>query len=608
MRMRQWIMMMFAFALGLSPSGAMAHGQAAADSEPLIGLWAYQHDYAAAARGPLVLRRSGGRWRAAIGGAEASAAAGSGEDIRLAFGDRGGFRGRLADDGRTISGFWLQPANGTGSFNQPFATPVSLRREGTDTWRGTAFPLDESFTLYLSVFRDAQGALTAAFRNPERNSNGGASRFEVSREGDAVRFVVRFEGGEIAHQATLLRDPDRIRIAWPDLGRTIELTRRDPAHARSFFPRPPGSPPYVYRRPPETGDGWRTGSAGDQGIDEAALAGAVQTIIDSDPTARPATLMHSMLVAHRGRLVLEEYFFGHDRDTPHDTRSAGKTFSSVMLGAAMMEGAPVSPETRIYSLLAARGPFANPDPRKDRITLSHLMTHSAGFACNDYDEASPGYEDRMSNQTAQPDWWKYTLDLPMAFDPGVRYAYCSANINLVGAALTIATRTWLPEYFARTVAEPLQFGRWHWNLMPTGEGYIGGGAHLRPRDLLKIGQAYLDGGVWNGRRIVPADWVTASTAPRIEITPATTGYSEEEFGNNYGGGADALAWHMSPLTVGGRTVAGYAATGNGGQVLLVIPEYDLTVVFTGGNYGQGGVWGRWGQQIVGDRIIPAIRR
>ena len=212
----------------------------------------------------------------------------------------------------------------------------------------------------------------------------------------------------------------------------------------------------------------------------------------------------------------------------------------------------------------------------------------------------------MTGQTGQPNWWKYTLDLETAFDPGSRYAYCSANINLVGGAPTVATRTWLPEYFERTVAEPLQFGRWHWNLMPTGEGYIGG-AQPRPRDLLKIGQAYLDGGTWNGRRIVTADWVRNSTAPRMAISPATTGYSEEEFGN-YGGGADALAWHMSPVTVSGRTVPGYAASGNGGQVLLVIPEYELAVVFTGGNYRQGGVWGRWAQQIVGDQIIPAIRR
>jgi CubicO group peptidase (beta-lactamase class C family) len=406
----------------------------------------------------------------------------------------------------------------------------------------------------------------------------------------------------------LLHAPERLRIRWDNPGREIELSRIEPAGAASFFPRPPGASAYVYRAPPATGDGWRTAPARVLGVDEAALARIVGDIGASDPTARPPTLIHSLLVAYRGRLVLEEYFFGYGRDTPHDTRSAGKTFSSVMLGAAMMRGVAISPDTRIYPLLAAMGPFANPDPRKQRITLAQLMTHSAGLACNDNDEASPGNEDRMQSQRGEPDWWKYTLDLPMAFDPGVRYAYCSANMNLVGGALTAATRTWLPEYFERTVARPLQFGRWHWNLMANGEGYLGGGAFLRPRDLLKIGQAYLNGGVWNGRRIVPAAWVTASTTPRIEISPETTGYSAEEFGNYYGHGWDGLAWHLGALNVGGREVPTYAAGGNGGQVLLVVPAYDLVIVFTGGNYGQGGVWGRWGQTIVGDRIIPALGR
>jgi CubicO group peptidase (beta-lactamase class C family) len=591
------------------PAGTQPPGPAAADA--LIGLWAYQADFGPALRGPLTIRRSARGWRAAIGGLEAPAIV-TGNTIRIGFGTRAGFRGRL--NGRTISGFWLQPSGATadrrdpGGSGQSFATPVELRRGPDNAWHGTVAPLDDRFTLYLGIFRDGDGALTGAFRNPELNSNGGASRFLVTRDGDAVRFNLRYEGGEIDHRATLLHTPERLRIRWADLGREIELTRIDPARAASFFPRLPGAPAYAYRTPPMTGDGWRTAPARALGIDEAALAAVVRDIAASDPTARPPTLIHSMLVAYRGRLVLEEYFFGYGRDTPHDTRSAGKTFSSVMLGAAMLRGTAISPDTRIYPLLAAMGPFANPDPRKERITLAQLMTHSAGLACNDNDEASPGNEDRMQRQRAQPDWWKYTLDLPMAHDPGVRYAYCSANINLVGGALTAATGIWLPEYFERTVAGPLQFGRWHWNLMANGDGYLGGGAFLRPRDLLKVGQAYLDGGVWNGRRIVAARWVAESTAPRIEISPATTGYSAEEFGNYYGQGRDALAWHLGTLDVGGREVGTYAAGGNGGQVLLVVPAYDLVVVFTGGNYGQGGVWGRWGQNIVAGRIIPALPR
>lgn len=596
--------------LWLATAGAPLPAQPAG-GDALIGLWAARLDYGPALRGELILSRRGGNWTARIMDRRHDFAA-ERNVIRFTLPDgSGGFRGRLSDDRRRIDGFWLQPSGGNedrpdpGASGQAFATPLTLTRAGDD-WRGAVVPLDDRFTLYLKIFRQ-DDRLVGAFRNPEMNWNGGASQFTLTRTGDALRFHVSYDGGEISHDAVLLRGPERIRIAWPELGRDVELVRRSPIEAAGFFPRPPGEPPYAYRRPEETGDGWRTAPAGETGLDEAALTRMIQDIIDSDPAARPPMLIHSMLVAHRGRLVLEEYFFGHDRDTPHDTRSAGKTFSSVMLGAAMMEGVPISPETRIYTLLAGRGPFANPDPRKERISLADLMTHSAGLACNDNDDASPGNENSMQSQDAQPDWWKHTLDLPMAFDPGVRYAYCSANINLAGAALTTATRTWLPEYFERTVARPLQFGRWHWNLMPTGEGYLGGGAWLRPRDLLKVGQAFLDGGVWNGRRIVPADWVASSTAPRMEISPATTGYSEEEFGNYYGRGADALAWHLAALTVGGREVRGYAATGNGGQVLLVIPEYRLAVVFTGGNYRQGGVWGRWGQNFVGDRIIPAIR-
>ena len=235
------------------------------------------------------------------------------------------------------------------------------------------------------------------------------------------------------------------------------------------------------------------------------------------------------------------------------------------------------------------------------------MTHTSGLDCNDYDDASPGNEDALQKQTNVPEWWKYTLDLPMAHDPGERYAYCSANINLVGAALTEATDTWLPRFFDRAVARPLNFGRYHWNLTPTDDGYLGGGAWLLPRDLLKVGQAYLDGGVWRGRRIVGKDWVALSTAPRVHISPKTTGLSEEEFGNSYGEGDDAYAWHLGQMKVGERVYRTYEASGNGGQVLIVAPKLDLVVVFTGGNLLQGGIWSRWRDEIIGAHIVSSIK-
>lgn len=602
-------------ALALLAAPAQARAQASPNVE---GIWAAEIPRGRVLRGTLTLQRDGSSWRATLGDASQRFDA-RGERIEFSFpGNRGAFRGAVSDGGRVISGYWVKPSTATDEnpdqpgAMQSFATPLTLAREAADRWRGEVAPLQHRFTLYLRIFRREDGVLVAAFRNPELNSIGGASHFRVTQDGNAVRFRARYDESapEFGPDATFVAAPDRLRVYWEDVGQTLELVRRTPVEVPDFFPRPPGAAPYVYARPPQTGDGWRTARASATGIDEAALTRVVRGIAASDPSAPRPSLIHSILVAHRGRLVLEEYFFGFDRDTPHDTRSAGKTFSSVMLGAAMRQGLDIAPETRIYPLLAGMGPFANPDPRKDEITLAHLMTHTSGLACDDNAEnpVSPGNEDLMQRQRAQLNWWKYTLDLPMAHDPGVRYAYCSANTNLMGAALTTATHTWLPEYFDRSVARPLQFGAYHWNLMPTGEGYLGGGSWLRPRDLLKVGQAYLDGGLWRGRRIVDAAWIAQSTAPRVRISPETTGIAPEDFGNYYGEADDALAWHLTEVRSGDVVHHAYSATGNGGQVLLVIPDVQMVVVFTGGNYRQGGIWGRWGNEIVGAQIIPAIAR
>jgi CubicO group peptidase (beta-lactamase class C family) len=589
--------------------------------DPLLGVWVSETTSGQALHGQITIAREGSSWRANLSNAESTFQL-TGESVSFALpGNSGQFRGVLTENGRAITGFWLQPA--TAGFGQQFASPLVLQLVKRNVWRGMVRPLEDRFTLYLRILRGLDGSLMGAFRNPEQNSRGGAPQFSVSRAGDTVLFTTPTANASAITSvkssapivsanapltATFATSPDRLQISWPDLGRTINLTRGTPQQSAAFFPHPPGEPKYAYSKPPETGDGWGTARAGEVGMDEAQLARLVQRLIDADPSVRRPSLIHSALVARHGKLVLEEYFFGFDRDKPHDMRSAGKTFASVMLGAGMRQGSKLTPETRAFDLLAGMGPFANPDPRKSQITLAQLMTHTSGLACDDSDDASPGNEDAMQRQRQQPNWWKHTLDLPVANDPGSRYAYCSAGMNLVGAALTTATGTWLPELFERTVARPLQFGPHYWNLMPNGEGYMGGGAYIRPRDLLKVGQTYLDGGVWRGQRIVDSSWVMRSTASHVHISPATTGLAPDKFQDFYAEADDGYAWHLAQLRVGDRYYRQYAATGNGGQLLIVVPELDLAVVFTAGNYGQGGIWGRFRDQIVAGEIIPAIRR
>ena len=591
---------------------AVAWAAEPAPGTGLIGLWVHKTTFAVGLHGTLTISRQGQSWRASMGGKQATASVDKNE-LRFVFAQGGGeFRGTLKDDGRVLTGFWLRrailddPRYAAGA-TQSYAMPLSVQPAGPGRWHALVNPLQDPFTLYLKIFSASDGSLKAAFRNPEQNSHGPAMQLGVKRDGESLRFAAAPEaaGADLHVDGSLRQSPQRIEVYWADLKRTVTLTRATGEDAARFYPRAPGVAPYVYHPPSDAHDGWKTVRAGSLGMDEAALARAVRKIIDVDPAGPRPWLIHSMAIAYRGRLVLDEYFYGYGRDEPHDMRSASKTFSSVMLGAVMMGGTDISPQSRLYTLMAPQGPFANPDPRKAQISLAHLMTHTSGLACDDNDEASPGNEDTMQSQGAQPNWWKYTLDLPMAYEPGTRYAYCSANINLVGAALTAATGEWLPELFDRTIARPLQFGSYYWNLMPNGDGYLGGGAFVRTRDFLKLGQAFLDGGVWNGRRMVPQSWASDSVAPHARISPATTGREGDAFRSVYWETDEGYAWHRLDVQSGEHRYPAYLANGNGGQLLIVVPQFELVVMFTAGNYQQG-LWNRERDDIVGGLIIPAL--
>ncbi|MEO1369656.1 MAG: serine hydrolase, partial [Acidobacteriota bacterium] len=194
------------------------------------------------------------------------------------------------------------------------------------------------------------------------------------------------------------------------------------------------------------------------------------------------------------------------------------------------------------------------------------------------------------SQGEQPDWYRYTLDLPMVREPGEAGVYCTAGIHLLGGALREATGTSLPRFFHGELAEPLGMGHYQMNLSPGYRGYMGGGIRLRPRDFLKLGQLYLDGGVWQGRRIVSEAWVRESAAPHASLG------SNDDYG---------FAWWRRSYDVDGRTISTYYASGNGGQLLFVVPELELVVLIQAGNYSDGRTRNAFRDQYMGESILPA---
>ncbi len=545
------------------PCDLHAQANAARAGDDLLGLWGGEPVFGPQVRGELLLDRHGRRWIARVAGFEAMADQVGDSVVVTLPGGQGTLKAWVGDTNAPL-GFWIQPA----AFdNPPYATPVHFRLAGNATWRGTVRPLDHRFPLYLSVSRDSTGGLRGVFRNPAANWPGRGGWYRLERDGDNIAVINQRTGKVQWRQAY---DSAQRTITF-DFGGPFTLGPRSLEQAVGFVPRSPSLSLYDYRRPVMRPDGWRTANASVVSVDTLALRSIVRKIISTDPFDERAPRIHSLLVARRGRLVLDEYFTGYGPDQVHDLRSASKTITSIMAGVAMRR-------TRSFDMATTVG--------STPVTVGQLLTHTSGLACDDDDDASPGNEDRMQSEHATSDWYQFFMALPRVHPPGTTYAYCSAGINMVGRVIGTAARSWLPAFFDRRLAQPLQITGYAMNLMPNGEAYSGGGVHMTPRDFLKFGQLYLAGGIWKGVRLVDASWVTQSTAHQVDRPDSSD---------------DGFGWHRHRLTAGSRTFQTYEAGGNGGQFLVVIPELDLTIVVTAGNYGQYNVWRK-----IREELIPSV--
>jgi CubicO group peptidase (beta-lactamase class C family) len=565
-------------ALLLATTASAAHAQ-----QDITGLWGAESVFGPQVRGPITVVRGQAGVTARVGGFEVPVAM-TRDSVGFSLpGGQGALRAHPAEDGHTISGFWVQPPGLV--MSAAYATPVTLTLVAPGVWRGDLDPLDEAWSLYLDIVRQPDGVLRGVFRNPEANWRGPASAYRVESTGNMLKFFDA-DSGRLAETAGY--DPAERRIMTV-FGVPMVLTSRARDQAVGFYARSPAESTYVYRAPVALGDGWSTARASTVGLDESRLAALVERMAGVDPAGNRSLLVHSVLVARHGRLVFEEYFHGFDASRRHDLRSAAKTFTSVLVGAAILHGAPLRDTSRVYALLA---PQAATDSVRQRITLARLLTHSSGLACDDNNDDSPGNEDRLQSQHQQPDWYQYMLDLPMAHDPGSTYAYCSGGINLATGMLAAATKQWVPTLFERWLARPMGITHYAITLTPTGQAYGGGGWQLRPRDLLKFGQLYLDRGMWQGTRLVDAGWLTRSTGNQIDAGD---------------GNSDGYAWHRRVLHVEGHDYEEYNASGNGGQLLIVVPALDIAVVFTAGNYQQYSVWRAFLDELVPRYVLAGAR-
>ena len=563
---------------------------AAAWSQPagtgLEGLWVAHARYGPDLRGKLMILRRGDGLVADIAGFSVPVKQ-QGQKLSFELPDgKGGFRGEQV--GGQIDGQWIQAVTVEGGAR--YATPLVLRADGQNRWTGEVTPREDRMTYYLPVTRSADGRYSAYLRNPERNQGVFLGVSRIEHEGETVRLVGTRRGEtDTSVIATGRRDPETgsfsLSLPWSTFDFTREKDGSSPFYARGNVPAR-----YRYAPPVQLDDGWPVSTLEQERIDQATIERFVQKLIDMPQESVSTSQIHSLLIARHGKLVLEEYFHGFDRDTPHDTRSASKSWTNVLIGAAMQAGVPIRLDTPVYETMLGSVP-ADLDPRKKSMTLEHLVSMTAGFDCDDSGER-PGDEDPMQEQTAEPDWYRYSLNVPMAWESGEQIVYCSMKPNLAAGMLEKIAGEPLPEMFYRLVAKPMRMGKYHLFLQPTGQPYGGGGHHFTTRDFMKLTQLFLNDGKWEGRQVVSPEWARKSGAALRVLSPTS--------GQTYG-----YLWNSFAYPYRGRKVHAYFPGGNGGQVYIGIPELDLLIAFTGGNYADRVLF-RAQREFVPEDILPAV--
>ncbi len=570
----------------LVAASASLHAQTPDPVPDLVGLWKAKKRFGPDARGQLILTRSATGYTADMMGFTIPVSARDGELTFELPNRQGGFRGKLQRGG-SIRGIWFQiPAGELGP-----AVAVTLSPAGTNRWSGTVVPQDDQQTFYLLIKRKPDGSLSAMMRNPERDYGAALGVRALARNGNQISLL----GGRTPRDTVITTgtyDTARsvITFNFPNRGGHYDFQRDEDEHSE-FYPRGKTPARYVYRVPPEVGDGWETASVSDVDIDRAAIERAVQQLIGMSMDTINAPQVHSLLVVRKGKLVLEEYFHGEERTRLHNTRSGSKSITSVIAGAAMHAGMPVSLSAPVYQVMHGGAFPSDLEPRKRAMTLEHLLTMSSGFFCDDNNDSAPGNESNMWNQSEQPDFYRMALGLPMAFAPGEKAIYCSINTNLALGMLGRATGESPFYLFERLVAVPLGIQRYVWAIDRARNPYGGGGMGLQARDYIKFGQLMLDSGVWKGERIMSREFVARATSNLHQINGTRP----------YG-----LAWWQEEKPYKDGTAKGFAMLGAGGNIVVVFPELELVVATTGGSYISRG-WRYPGGELIPNFILPAVR-
>jgi len=347
------------------------------------------------------------------------------------------------------------------------------------------------------------------------------------------------------------------------------------------------SPQYTYHPPENVSDGIDVGSLTEVNIDSVLIVKAVNTIHQGIYKE-----IHSMLIYRDGKLVFEEYFKGHefeydrpdhhgelvtwDRTMVHDVMSVTKSITSACVGIAIENGFIESVHQSIFDYFPEYQ-HLNKDG-KGKITIEHLLTMTSGLQGNEWlvPYSNPKNDIIMTFQAEDP--IAYILNKPLLHEPGEYFQYYGGANFILGEIVKNALKMNLDEFSGKYVFEPLGIASYYWSQLNNDVIDAAGGVEITPRDMTKIGVTFLNKGYWNGKQILSEQWIDKSA----------TSFPGNSWMNNWddhwGLKGYSYSWWTHQFVKSSKRIQMYYAAGWGGQYIMVIPDLNTVVVFTGGNY------------------------
>ena len=305
---------------------------------------------------------------------------------------------------------------------------------------------------------------------------------------------------------------------------------------------------------------WEYDTPENHGVNTSDLE-SIHAVYDTIP-------LYTAAIIKDGVVIDTYYKDGYDSTSVLPLHSVTKSITSALVGIAIEEGKIPAVDAKLYDYFPEV--LEKQDTRWNDITLWHLLTHTSGIETTD--------SSIWGDWRASDDWTQYVLDLPIVSDPGTEFSYSTGNTHLLAAIVEKAAGETLSDYAQEHIFDPLGMESARIDTAPEGVGDGGNGGYMTVLDMARFGLMYLQGGMWQGKQIVPADWVQDSTALQFDRSTGTADYG--------------CQWWVRTF----RGHAAYFAQGFAGQFIFVVPDLQLVITMQSDYTGSSAIY--W--QLAGE--------